>query len=929
MIRSGEFSKRGVFACSPCALFLAASLGFLAFLSAGPLCAAEPQIRTVNLQFAGRGGTPQGAEDPEPPAYQGKGVLGEGTHWNVVSANAFKPPLFLDPVSGFTADDGKTRVALELDYRGWAGADYFPPAQTAPMEHPLLNSYLVAQGKPAKLVLSRLIPGASYQIIVFASNSRAGAGAQVRTTDGQTVNANGAAKSAFPAAGEDYLLLDKVSADASGTIALEILPSNGAAVVNGLQIQGPFDPGSTATATVQTIEGWAATSLPDPQSGTVRGALPFNFVYGDKSFRDLAPKWKFSANKVSSTETAFSWNDPETGLVVELRARMFDDFPVAEWVVNISNRGKGPTPVISNLKGLDGKFFGQPKNGYKLHYQLGSRTMIDDFAPKETAIAPDTELKIATEGGRPAMAHLPFFNVDWKNGGAIIAIGWPGQWEAVFSRKESGTRIGITAAQQSLNTSLNPGENIRTPRMVLLFYKGDWIDGQNTWRRWAIAHVIPRIDGKLPGPILAPNTSHQTREMDLATTENQKQYIDGWIEQKIKPDYWWMDAGWYEGDGSWVATGTWAVDKKRFPGGMGEISDHAHSLGIGSILWFEPERVAPATELFQSKPEWLLAPVNLPPELLFQKDRNWRLLNLGIPEAREWITERVSNLLTSEKIDFYRQDFNMDPLYYWRSADKPGRIGITENLHVQGYLRFWDDLKQRHPKLLIDTCASGGRRNDLEAISRALPLLRSDYIFEPTGLQGQTYGLSFWYPYHGTGLADIVSLRNSKITTSSHYLPPPGDKDKIWTDYLFRSAMADALISGIDSQSNDVDFARLRVLFAQWRQVAPNYYGDYYPLTEYSTANDCWMAFQFDRPEEGAGMVQAFRRPDSPYTAVVLPLRGLDKDANYTVRDIDREETRTYTGAQLLETGLPVDIATKPGAVIITYEKAPGKPTGD
>jgi alpha-galactosidase len=363
------------------------------------------------------------------------------------------------------------------------------------------------------------------------------------------------------------------------------------------------------------------------------------------------------------------------------------------------------------------------------------------------------------------------------------------------------------------------------------------------------------------------------------------------------------------------------VDKKRFPAGLSEISDHARNLGIGSILWFEPERVSPGTELFQTKPEWLLAPVNLPPNLLYQKDRNWRLLNMGIPEAREWITERVSNLLTSEKIDLYRQDFNMDPLYYWRSTDKPGRTGIAENLHVQGYLRFWDDLKLRHPELLIDSCASGGRRNDLEAISRALPLLRSDYVFEPTGLQGQTYGLSFWYPYTGTGVADAVSLRNSKIATSSHYLPPAGEKDEIWTDYLFRSAMANALVSGIDSLNKDVDFARLRVLFQQWRELAPNYYGDYYPLTPYSTANDCWMAFQFNRLEEGTGMVQAFRRPGSPYTAVALPLRGLDKNARYDVRSVDSEEKKTYSGAELLDTGLPVEIGTKPGAVILTYEK--------
>ncbi len=896
-------------------------LAVLALAFGGTVRAAGPEIRTVNIQFAGRGGTPHGAEDPAPPAYRGAGVVGEGMVWNAVSANAFKPPLFLDPVSGFAADDGQVSVALDVDYRGWSGADHFPPAQAAPIEHPLLNSYLVAQGKPARLVLSRLVPGERYRIIVFASNSRAGVGAEVRLQDGPSARTSGGDTAPFPAAGADYVEFESVAADASGDITVDVLPGSGVAVVNGLQICGPFHERPPAASSALTIRDWAAACLPVPGHGTAPGALPFSFSYGGKPFRDLAPTWTFNAKEVSAHETVSTWRDPDTGLVVTLRATTFADFPAVEWVVTLSNQGDRPTPVISHLKGLDSQFLGAAKHGYTLHHHLGSRTQIDDFAPQHTVLEPDAALKISTEGGRPAMTRLPFFNVAWKSGGAIVAVGWPGQWEAVFSRKESGTRLGIAAGQQSLDTSLRPQETIRTPRMALLVYDGDFIDGQNLWRRWAIAHLLPRVGGRPVGPILAATTSHQTREMELATTQNQQAFIDGWIAHDIKPDFWWMDAGWYDGNGSWVSTGTWSVDKKRFPGGLGEISDHAHEHGIGSLLWFEPERVCPDTELFRSKPEWLLAPVNLPPDLLYQKDRGWRLLDLGIPEAREWITKRVSDLLASEKIDCYRQDFNMDPLYYWRSTDKPGRTGITENLHVQGYLRLWDDLKQRHPDLLIDSCASGGRRNDLEAISRSIPLLRSDYVFEPTGLQGQTYGLASWYPYTGTGVADVVSLRASKIAASGHYLPPPGAADRIWTDYLFRSAMASALVSGIDSRNEDVDFDRLRVLIGQWRRVAVNYTGDYYPLTKYSTSADCWMAFQFDRPEAGAGMVQAFRRPESPYTAVVLPLRGLDRDARYVVRDIDREETRTLEGSALLETGLPVEITTKPGAVVITYEK--------
>jgi alpha-galactosidase len=896
------------------------ALALLLALSCPPVMAAEQAV--VNLQFAGRSGTPQGAADPEPPAYSGPGILGSGSHWNTLVAGSFQTPFFIELPSEFVAGDGKTRVALDLDYRGFAGADYHPPAQGGSVEQPLLNAYIVASGQPASLILSRLVPAASYRVVLFGSNSRSGAGVFARPRGGKALSTSGTANAPFPSRGEDYLEFTSVKADASGRLVLEILPGAGPSVLNGMQIEGPFNEPPPVQAEGE-IGRWAAAALPSPTTSAFSGELPIDFRYGDKSFRELAPSWVFKseADAGSPGATFSRWTDPKTGLVVELRSRVFKDFPVAEWVATLTNTGKERTPLISGLRGFDGQILGVPRNGYLLHYNLGSRTQMDDFAPKTQTLEADAAFTLATSGGRAAMTHLPFFNVAWKTGGAILAVGWPGQWETVFSRKDSGSRLSISAGQQFLSTVLEPGETIRTPRMVLLLYSGDWIGGQNVWRRWAMAHVIPRIDGKLPGPFLTPNTSHQTQEMEKATTQNQKDFIDAWITQEIRPDFWWMDAGWYEGDGSWVKTGTWKVDPKRFTNGLVEISEHAKGKAVGTILWFEPERVSPGTELSLNHPEWLLAPVNLPPELGYQKERDWHLLNLGIPEAREWITDRISSLLTSEKIDIYRQDFNMDPLYYWQSVDKPGRTGLAENLHVQGYLKLWDDLKARHPGLLIDTCASGGRRNDLEAISRALPFLRSDYVFEPTGIQGQTYGLSFWFPYTGTGLADIVSLRRSLIFPNTPYLPPPGEEDKIWTDYLFRSAMALHFASAIDPTNPDVDFARLRVLFQQWRELAPNYYGDYYPLTPYTLENNDWMAWQFDRPESGRGMVQVFRRQDSPFTAAVFPLRGLDPEATYTVRNVDIEGSKTLSGAELLKRGLPINIETKPGAVIYTYEK--------
>lgn len=159
----------------------------------------------------------------------------------------------------------------------------------------------------------------------------------------------------------------------------------------------------------------------------------------------------------------------------------------------------------------------------------------------------------------------------------------------------------------------------------------------------------------------------------------------------------------------------------------------------------------------------------------------------------------------------------MDPLAFWRAADAPDRQGITEIRHVTGYLAYWDELRRRHPEMLIDSCASGGRRNDLETMRRAVPLWRSDYAYEATGHQCMTYGLSFWLPYHGTGTVASAS--------ASYY---GGGLTKV-EPYAWWSNAAPSLGSGIDIRVKELDYEALRRLYNQFRQVSPYYYGDYLP----------------------------------------------------------------------------------------------------
>jgi alpha-galactosidase len=377
--------------------------------------------------------------------------------------------------------------------------------------------------------------------------------------------------------------------------------------------------------------------------------------------------------------------------------------------------------------------------------------------------------------------------------------------------------------------------------------------------------------------------------MERNTTELAKLYLNAYLDRGLKPDVWWMDAGWYPCGGSWWNTGTWEVDKNRFPNGLREITDYLHENGVKGLLWFEPERAEANTWLRTHHPEW------------FFGGGKSTLLDFGNPEARHWIVNRVDELLVDEGIDIYRQDFNMDPLEYWRANDAPNRQGITEIRYVTGLLSYWDELLHRHPDKLYDNCAGGGTRNDLESMRRGVAYTKSDYATEPVGVQGQTYGISLWYPCYAASW---------------------GANDDA---YICRSNMAHLVGASLDA-TNREHFRDGKIVkrLDEWRKTVAHFWGDFWPLTAYSIDNMVWMAWQFDEPEKGEGVVQAFRRADNHEETQIFKLRGLNPDASYILTDLDDNQSQKYTGRELIENGRPIIIQDQPGSAIITYKKILG-----
>jgi alpha-galactosidase len=655
--------------------------------------------------------------------------------------------------------------------------------------------------------------------------------------------------------------------------------------------QADWDRTDWADARVTLVDGSVLRLADIPVGPAERYApqAPFSFQYDGKPSAGFLTRWtvRRRTRRIDGQRQEYTsiYEDPATHLIVRCVAIAYDDFPVAEWTVYLKNGGKSRTPILEKIQALEAEFLGPAEGPFILHRTKGSSNDATDFQALETALEPESRQGFGSEDGFPTQRDMPYFNLSFSGRGQIFALGWPGEWALDMSRDQSN-HVRVVGGQELTHLRLEPGEEIRTPLAVVQFYDGDWLDGQNQWRRWMLAHNLPRVRGQLPPFQLAGGSAHDTVEMQLANEGNQKEFLERVLKAGMPIDYWWMDAGWYPFKGGWWNPISWLPDPARFPRGLRPIADEAHARGAKTVVWFEPERVTKGSWLWENRPEWLIGPNPDQEKILF----------LGNPGALNWIVERVSRLVKSEKIGVYRQDCNFSPLPLWRGHDSPDRQGMTEIQHVEGFLAYFDELRRRSPDLRIDICAGGGRRLDLETLRRSVPLWRTDYVGDPVVTQSQTYGLALWVPYFGTAF------------TSQD-------------PYYFRSQITPAVGIGMSLQAVEQHQEELRALLAQWRGIADFYYGDFFPLTPFSAENSAWMAWQFHRPDEARGMVQAFRRGDSPFEQGRFKLRGLDASAIYLVKDLDTQKESEFSGKALLEQGLPVTIAKKPGAVMLVYRR--------
>lgn len=296
-----------------------------------------------------------------------------------------------------------------------------------------------------------------------------------------------------------------------------------------------------------------------------------------------------------------------------------------------------------------------------------------------------------------------------------VHVAWSGNTEVGIERLPEGA--GVHAAVITAGELLGPGEvrlgagDSYTSPTTVWAWSDAGIDGLSSALH---AHVRARaVHPRTPRPLTLNTWEAVYFAHDPATLAQLAR-----LAHRVGVERFVLDDGWFAGrpdDRSGL--GDWVVDVEKWPHGVQELSSLVHELGMEFGLWFEPEMVNRDSDLARRHPDWILG--------VRDDATEWRhqlVLDLACAEVRAHLLDRIDSAVRECGIDFIKWDHNRD--LHGAVSRVSGRASVHDQ--TSATYALMDEVRLRHPRLEIESCASGGARLDLGILSRSERVWASD-----------------------------------------------------------------------------------------------------------------------------------------------------------------------------------------------------------
>ena len=495
---------------------------------------------------------------------------------------------------------------------------------------------------------------------------------------------------------------------------------------------------------------------------------------------------------------------------------------------------------------------------------------------------------------------LYFCQIGWSGG-----CGFTLDYHATPDNKRSILSLEAEITGYAPLLVLRPGEIYTSPEIHMGAILGGIDDAVNEMHSHIRRSVLcaTEID---PSSCLIGGGMGAEHDMSIDTT---KSFIRQFAQ--MGAEVFLLDAGWVCPPGfpiDWVNyNGTNTHDVQRYPGGMQELRDYCHSLGMKFGLWMEVERLGNFAPALKEHPHWIVKDV-------YGQPAKSNMLNLTIPEAAQWAEAELARIITEYGLDLLRVDHNPGSTNHFVLEDTgAGRKECLSIRHTDAVYRIYGNLKRRFPHVIFENCASGGGRTDLGIMKHFNHTWVSDWQRAPRSLL-ITNGMTMALPpervdrlfagmnCHPFGSLDL-QMRNTMLCHMTLNVIAPADAELSSQQMAFVRHSTDIYKHFIRS------FLPTAKIFHHTPEAAECMQSGILAMEIASSCGDRGAAAVYSLPGVKA---DAYR---------FIP-KGLDASKTYKVTLDNSGAVMQLSGYQLQNSGIRIHIPTSMSSELILFEAA-------
>ena len=440
------------------------------------------------------------------------------------------------------------------------------------------------------------------------------------------------------------------------------------------------------------------------------------------------------------------------------------------------------------------------------------------------------------------------------------------------------SRVTLGINPFGFDWKLAPGEAFQTPEAVMVYSNqgmGAMSRAFHTLYRTRLARGQWRDQAR---PILLNNweATYFDFTEDKLVSIAEAAHSDG-VELFV------LDDGWFGArSNDFAGLGDWIANPDRLPGGITRLAQRIEDLGMKFGLWFEPEMVNKDSSLYRSHPDWILQT----PGRRASPGRNQFVLDFSRPEIVDHIYGMMAKILSEAKISYVKWDMNRSISEAYSASLPPDRQGEVCHRYILGVYALYERLTVNFPRVLFESCASGGGRFDPGILYYAPQGWASDDSDAVERLKIQ-YGSSFCYPVSSMG-AHVSAVPNHQANRRT----PLSTRGNVACFGAFGYELDLTKLSLEEREE-----VRRQIAFVkEYREVLQ--FGDFYRLLSPFDGNfTAWMAVSPDKRTALVGLYKVLNEVNGPFRR--LKLRGLNPEFCYTVDGAD-----THFGDELMCAGL-------------------------